>query len=78
MAINISILASSLSDLGNRHEAVGNRVQICDRLRRIVDLFDEKVRKSGPIPRGRTTAGMQEVEQRMEQLPSRKLVRCAG
>ncbi len=63
--------ASSLPDLGNRREVVGNRVQICERLRRMVDLFDEKVRRSGPISRSRTTAGMQEVERSRSQSRSR-------
>ncbi|PCH59371.1 MAG: hypothetical protein COC05_07160 [Gammaproteobacteria bacterium] len=57
----------SLLDLGVRSEASGKLKLFFDLLRRIVSLFNEKDRKNGPISRRRsTTAGMQEVRQRME------------
>ncbi len=37
-------------------------------------LRNEKSSKNKPIPHQRTTAWMQEVEQRMEQLPSRSIL----
>jgi len=47
-------------------------------LRRIVDLCNERLGAFGPFSRQRTTAGMQEVEQRREQLPGRLLLGRTG
>jgi hypothetical protein len=41
-------------------------------------LRNEKSGKYGPFSRQRTTAGLQEVEQRMEQLPSRSILSPTG
>ena len=46
--------SSSLSDLGNRREVVGERGQMCAHSRRIVVLFNEKARTYGPLSRRRS------------------------
>jgi hypothetical protein len=57
---------------------VGEREQIFTISRSIVMLCNEKSGKYGPLSHQRTTAGMQEIEQRMEQLPSRSILSPTG
>jgi hypothetical protein len=57
---------------------VGERAQRFTISRRIVVLCNEISGNYGPLSRLHTTAGMQEVEQRMEQLPSRSIPSPTG
>ena len=49
LILALGLRASSLSDLGDRRETVGERGQICARSRRIVGLFNENARVYGPL-----------------------------
>jgi len=57
---------------------VGERVQGFTISRRIVVLCNEISGNYGPLSRQRTTAGMQEVVQRREQLSSRSILNPTG
>jgi hypothetical protein len=46
--------ASSLPDLGNRREVLGERGQIGAHVRRIVVLFNEHAREYGPLSQRRS------------------------
>ena len=48
------VQSSSLSDLGNRREGVGERGQMCAHSRRKLRLFNEKARAYGPLSHRRS------------------------
>jgi len=71
LEINALGAVGSLRGRNIRSEKVAQPGQFFDLLRHLVVLRNDKDRKNGPLWCFRTTAGTQEVEQRMEQLPSR-------